>query len=298
MGHLPNLWSDSYRFNEERSYFLLEAEADGYAREDIRICGTDDADFTLVGYDIVIRGTVIDNQGQPLTYREVDIEVDDDQEEDVEERNFNVEQAVIDEQGRFELYVPRVKGLMLTLELNNPYMWRNKLSDRGIEKDERDPAFVYYLDMEVPIRFEPDKNEYWVEIVPQRPDITITVEVTDADGIPLPGIPVVPYTRRREIPQEWSLFRLIGITDQNGMCIITGVPRVEKLLLEFCQIPEPFIPFGHNDRPLEYFKKFLTEEYITALSKSQQDFVPASQEVTLEEGKRDHTVRIVLSSKP
>jgi hypothetical protein len=276
LGNLPDLPGNAESTRGRRYKIQLEAKAEGYFTEEKQVEDESACNFRLVQGAVVVRGTVIDDHGASLVCREVEVEIEEDDDEH-DERDFDIEGAVIDETGRFELAVPRVPNLMLSLELDNPFIWRNNWTDKNVDKDEKDPTFIYYRDMQVPLVLEKGKNEYWIEIVPRRPDITVTVKVMDDVGNPLPGIPVIPYSGQwmgGEMTREWSLYKLAALTDANGQCIVAGVPRVSEFILMLCDIPESFVPFGYENRVLEYFKKHLSADMIKALAASRAKYQP------------------------
>jgi outer membrane lipoprotein-sorting protein len=208
LGHLPDRWQR----------IRLAVQARCYVREARRIFRTEGNDFALVAGDITIRGTVIDNYGQPLVGREVEIDVDSDT-----ERDLDVEETVIDGEGRFELTgVPAVDGLEVQIRADEkPRDWdRNELT-RGRE-------FIYYLMIEEPIALETGKKEYSVEIVPARPDMTLEIEAKNSEGLPLEGVPV-GVCSPGNTERVWYVTKLNGQTDRSGVCTIEEVPRIEPL---------------------------------------------------------------------
>ncbi|NQV32784.1 MAG: carboxypeptidase regulatory-like domain-containing protein [Phycisphaeraceae bacterium] len=299
LGNLPDLPVKAGPSGGTRYEIRLEAESDGYFKEQKRLDGqTETCDFRLVKGAVLVRGTVIDDHGEPLVCRQVEVEIEGSDDEH-DERDFDIEDALVDETGRFELSVPRVPNLVLELALDNPYLWLNSWSDKGVDKDEKDPEFIYYLGMQVPIAFEEGKNEYWIEIVPHRPDITITIHVSDDAGHPLAGIPVFPYSPKwmgEGMSRDWSLHRLAAMTDTNGRCVIKGVPRAEAFAVKLSGIPESFIPFGFSNRVLEYFKKDLSSDMIKALAESRDQYESKEILIDLAGSTETHfTVNVTLS---
>lgn len=286
--------------SESRCKVGLIASADGFVtiEKEIELDGDGQCYFELREAELVVRGILIDDYGNPLECREIDICMEEKEDDDEEEEfEFEIEQAVTDKDGRFELYnIPFIKGLCLEVCLDNPYIWRNNWDDKyNIEKDERSPEFTYYKNMVVPIPFEKNKKQYWVEIVPHQPDITITVEVKDNSGQPIQGIPVIPYgIGFSDIPSEWALYRLMGITDENGVYVMKGLPRFKGIKIAFSKIPESFIPFGYDDKPLEYWHKRLAQETIDTLRKSSQAFLPHDVQLDFNRDQEEYNVSVVL----
>ncbi len=270
IGNLPDIW---YRVR-------LEVKADGYVTVAKEIFQNEGNDFTLTRADITIRGTIIDNLGEPLVGREVGIDVESEDDSD-DEVDFNVEEVVIDSQGRFELKgVPAVDGLVLEVRADEkPYYWEENELTRG-----RD--FIHYLMVEEPVKLEPGKKEYFVKIVPHRPDITLEVEVKDSKGNPLSGVPAgvcSPGFSER----EWYISKLVDKTDVNGVCTITEVPRIEPLRLWIC-VPETRI-FQDWESMRE-----LNPELKDAINESRSKYLPTVVTVKLEKDKKNYKVPVTL----
>jgi hypothetical protein len=268
LGNLPDVW---YRVR-------LEARADGYVGEAREIFQPEGADFSLYAAGITIRGTVIDNHGRPLVGREVEIDVDSDH-----EGGFEVEEAIIDSEGRFELTgVPAVEGLELQVRTDEkPRDWaRNELT--------RDRKFVYYRMIEKPMKLEPGKKDYWVEIVLHRPDITLEIEVKDSKGNLLIGVPVgICSTGFSE--RIWFTSKLNGRTNESGVCTIEEVPRVEPLKAWICKptILESYI--WENDEGVNL-------EVRNAMTGIGSEYHPIEMTVELEEGRTKYKIPVVVKA--
>ncbi len=266
LGNLPDVWSE----------VRLEAQADGYATEAKRFFHQQDCNFTLLRADLIIRGTVIDNLGGPVVGREVEFDVDSDEVGDLE-----VEEVFTDSKGRFELTgVPMVDSLELQIRTDErPRDWDENELTRGRE-------FVYYLMIEEPIKFEPGRKEYFVEIVPHRPDITIEVEVKDSKGKPLTGVPVgvcsPGFTERL-----WYITKLCGLTKENGLCTIEEAPRIEPLKLWV------FVPGTNTFQDWESIPE-LSQELKDAIKESRSKYPPNVVTVELEEDKKVYKISVTL----
>jgi protocatechuate 3,4-dioxygenase beta subunit len=266
LGHLPAVWSRAY----------LEVKADGYVNVSKITFQDEGNDFRLTRADLTIRGTVIDDHGMPLVGREVEIDVDSD-----EEGNFEVEEVFTDAEGRFELTgVPAVEGLEVQVRADEkPYDWDENELTRG-------RPFIYYLMIEEPIALKPDEKEYDVTIVLPRPDITLTVEVKDAAGNPLAGAPVgvcsPGFTER-----EWYISELVGKTDGRGVCTINEVPRIDPLQL-WIGGPEP-----GRFRDWESMPE-LSEELKNAIREWRGKHALSVVDVELDKEKKDYEVSVRL----
>ena len=259
------------------SEFELSVEATGYATEEKEFSQEKGCDFQLPKAGAVIRGILIDNYGQPLIGRGVGVEVEDD------DREFDIDGVITDLEGKFELFnVPKVSGLMLGVGSNEiPYHWDDNPDTRNLE-------FVYYPEKRTVIDFDSGEgNEYWVEIVLDKPDITIEVTVKNSNGEPLENIPmgVSSYNSGKA---EWYITKLSGITDMQGLCTISEVPQVETLELWFCK---PRVCGGFD----EYERKGkILEEFSKAVTESQKSYASMRVPIELEPGKKEYKVSVIL----
>ena len=272
LGSLPDVW------NRAR----LETKADGYAKVAKMIFQNEGNDFRLAQADITIRGTVVDNHGVPLVGREVEIDVDA---EDDEEGDFDIEKVLTNAEGRFELTgVPAVDGLEVQIRTDEkPRDWDENELTRGRE-------FRHYLMIEEPIKLVPSQREYSVALIPHRPDITLEIEVKDAAGPPLADVPVgicSPGFPER----QWYISELVGKTDSRGMCTITEAPRIEPLQLWIC-VPDPG-PFRDWEAMSE-----LSQELKNAIKECQRKYPPTVVTVELEQSKKDYHVSATLRAGP
>jgi 5-hydroxyisourate hydrolase-like protein (transthyretin family) len=254
----------------------LEVKADGYVMEAKEIF-QEECDFTLLRADITIRGTVIDNHGTPLVGREVELDMNRDSDE---ERDFDIEEAIIDSQGRFEMTgVPEIDGLELQFRTDEkPRDWdRNELTQGH--------QFIYYRMIEKPIKFELGKKDYWVEIVLHRPDISLEIEVKDSKGNLLESIPVGICSSGFS-ERIWYTSKLNGKTDKNGLCTIEEVPRIEPLTLWICKpITRPEIWEIEGEVNLEVKK---------AMSEFSSKYHSTEVTVELEKEKKKYKIPVTL----
>jgi hypothetical protein len=265
LGNVPDVWYRAY----------LAVKADGYVKVSKTIFQDEGNDLTLTAANITIRGTVVDDHGEPLVGRQIEIDIEDN------EDDFDIDDVVTDAQGRFELPgLPAVEGLEVQVRADEkPYDWDENELTRGRE-------FRHYLMIEHPVKLEPGKREYTVALVLHRPDITLEIEVKNAEGHPLAGIPVgvcSPGFSER----EWYIGKLVGKTDSQGTCTISEVPRIDPLRLWVC-VPEPM-----RFRDWEFIR-VLSGELKTAIRQCQGEYGPAMVTVELEEGKKAYEIFIEL----
>ncbi len=268
LGNLPDVWSE----------VRLEAQAAGYVTEAIRFFQQEDCNFTLLEANIVIRGTVIDNLGRPVVGREVEFDIDSD-----EVGEFDVDEVFTDSEGRFELAgVPLVVGLELEVRTDEkPRDWDENELTRGRE-------FVYYLMIEKSIEFEPGKKEYFIRIVPQRPDITLEVEVKDSEGKPLAGIPV-GVCSPGNTERVWYLTKLCGLTAAKGLCTIEEAPRIEQLQLWICKPTARQMPYWE-------YESQVNEQVKNAIEELGGEYRPVEVTVKLEKDKKKYNIPVTLEA--
>jgi hypothetical protein len=257
-------------------------------------------DIKLLSAELTIRGTVIDNYGQPLVGRSITAEfrnLQDDDEDDNDDYDdepddridieLEMKGTVIDAQGRFELAgVPRLPGSGLMLTVDASY----KPRDWDWNKHTKNVEFVYYVDTSVPIRLEPGKKDYWVEIVPHRPDITLEVEVRNSAGGRLQGLPV-GVLFDDELTAEGDLYRwcarkLSTKTDENGSCTITGIPAAQNLRL---WIGQPL-----NRHAANQISAVREKSYTRAITESATHYAPTEVPIELEPTKKQYKVSATL----
>jgi len=269
LGNLPDVWSE----------VRLEAQAAGYVTEAKRFFQQEDCNFSLLRADMTIRGSVIDNYGQPLVGREVEIDVDSD-----EVGDFDIEEVFTDSDGRFELAgVPAVDSLELQIRTDEkPRDWdENELT--------RNRKFIYYLMIEEPIKFEPGKKEYAVEIVPQRPDITLDIEVKDSKCNLLEGVPI-GISGFGNTERIWYLTKLTGKTNEKGFCTIEEVPRIEPLNLWIGGPPTRQMYYWEDEAD----GAELNPQIKNAITKSLGKYRPVIVPVNLEKEKKKYKVTLTL----
>jgi hypothetical protein len=269
IGHLPDVW-----------YCVrLEARADGYVSEAREIFQPEGADFSLFEAGITIRGTVIDNHGLPLVGREVEMDVDSE-----DDKDFDIEEAITDAQGRFELTgVPAVEGLELQIRADEkPRDWdRNELT--------RGQTFFYYLMIEEPIKLEPGKKEYDIKIVPHRPDITLEVEVKDSKGNLLEGVPM-GISGFGNTERIWYLTKLTGKTNEKGLCTIDEVPRMEPLTLWIATPPARYMYYWEDGAE----GARLNPEISKAIIECSRQYPPTVVVVELKKDEKEYKISATL----
>jgi len=216
LANVPRLWA--------KCYFRLHFIKEGYWREHspFKTVGPLESrrvDFKMFRNDVTIVGKAMDDGGRPLAGYGLVLCAENG------ERRY--EGGVTDAEGHFRLE-------------NCPAASDLKILFRGMYKDEwkfnrkkydiaGDDEFVYYPETEVAVNCQPDKKEYYVELVLEEADITLEVVLKNAAGEPIKYFSV--GLQGRGISHEWRINELTEITDANGRCVISGVPNVEDLKL-------------------------------------------------------------------
>jgi hypothetical protein len=270
LSNLPRSWEQ----------VRLEVKADGYVAPEStpetafrhQVGATEQiCDLVMHEASITIRGTVIDNYGAPLVGREVEVLVEGENLDDLE--------VIVDAQGRFKLIgLPMVSELLLrTTSDSKPSEWEENKLTRGRE-------FIYYADTDVMMNLVPSKKDYWVELVPQRPDITIQIEVKDIAAKPMENIPI-GVCSPGFTEGQWYATKLIGMTDMDGVCTITEVPRTEPCQLWIC---EPKGRVAHHA---------ISQELRDAIAESAKSHAPMVVPVEFEPGTKEYEISVTLLEK-
>jgi outer membrane lipoprotein-sorting protein len=218
LDNLPKFW--------DKTVFILGASAKGYVTESIRFRSKGPMDYKQVDFQLysagfIVSGTVTDNYGQLLVEREVYVRING-------KDDYKACRTRTDKHGKFRLVgCPMTQDLQVKAELSHYHGW----GAPGITKEQR-KKYRYYLDKVVDINYEEGKVEYEVEIVAQRPEIIIEVEVKNTDGKSLPYFPVEVRGVPGSISSQWRADKkLQQRTDKNGYCKLTEVPEVENIRL-------------------------------------------------------------------
>ncbi|MBN1975060.1 MAG: carboxypeptidase regulatory-like domain-containing protein [Sedimentisphaerales bacterium] len=267
LGNIPDIW------NRAR----LEVRANGYVQVAKEISQNEGNDFVLLDADVTIRGTVIDNQGNPVVGREVEIDIDSD-----EIGDLDIEEFYTDSEGKFELKgIPEVDGLELKIRTDEkPRDWEeNELT--------KDHGFIYYRMIEETIKFEPGKKEYTINIEPHMPDIKIEIEVKDSNGKVLEGIPA-GICASGYSEHVWFTTKLCGVTDKNGLCIIEEVPNIDPLKIWVCIPPRPEL--WEDDDESE-----VNQQVKNAISETGKKYYHIEEKVDWQQDKKNYKIPITLN---
>lgn len=197
-----------------------------------------EADFVLLPKGPTVRGVLKDNYGTLLSEREVSVRVDG--------KTFAGYLTRTDEKGRFEIeHCPADAGLEIRATLS-----RNMTS----MLDKAHASYVYYPDVTVPVGYDPQKDEYEVELVAVLPEITIGAVVTDSAGRPLAYFPV-EIRADESLSTQWKHDRQFHKrTDANGRITFTNVPEMKRLRLVCSYILNPITDRSETEEMKQHFK--------------------------------------------
>jgi hypothetical protein len=217
-----------------------------------------------------INGSVRNNLGEPLTgYFVTSIVVG---------REGGYGSGRPDQIGRFELTeCPVVSDSTVRVKLLGSVRagWDSNPLTKGRE-------FVFYPDKEVDFGYETGKLEYDdVEIVVDKPDIMLKVELKNTAGEPVKYFPV--EVRSVSINHFWSREKLTARTDAQGQCVIEGIPKVEELTI--------------NLRSSARIKgETLTEEQRAIINENRK-YKQTDVPINLNSGKKKYEIAITLLTR-
>lgn len=228
-----------------------------------------EADFVLLPKGPTVRGVLKDNYGTSLSEREVSVRVDG--------KTFAGYLTRTDEKGRFEIeHCPADAGLEIRATLSH-----NMTS----MLDKAHASYVYYPDVTVPAGYDPQKDEYEVELVAVLPEITIEAVVTDSTGRPLPYFPV-EIRADESISTQWKHDRQFHKrTDANGRITFTNVPEMKGLRLVCSYILNPITDRSETEEMKRYLKD---------LEQAYKTYHWNETPVPLEPGVKDYDMHVII----
>ena len=263
--NLPRFW--------DKTVFILNAEADGYVDKEIRFRSAGpmdykEVDFQLYQAGLTVKGILKDNYGELLREREVYARVNG--------KDYRVCRTKTDKKGRFRLVgCPVTQDLQVKAELSHNH-WPP-------HEKERYMSYRYHPDVIVGVDYEAGKTEYEVELVAERPEIIIEVELKNTAGEPLPYFPVEVRGAPGSISSQWEADKKLDQrTDERGYCRFTEVPDVENLRL---------VMWGGNS----VWNDNLSREEIEKISRKEYEKYKWT-EIPIEviQGKKEYRVEVTL----
>jgi len=255
------------------SLFTLSGSLQGYVSTSARFrCRTplenERVDIKLFKAGLTISGKLIDNYGQPLPAREIWAIAT------IGDCHASC-RAETDESGRFRIEdCPVTENLQIKAELSHN-TWPP-------HEKERYMSYRYYPDVVVGIDYKEGKTEYEVELVAERPEITIEVELKNSYGERLPYFPVGVRGAPGSISSQWKADKkLKQRTDKQGYCKFTEVPNVENLRI---------VMWGGSD----VWNDTLSKEKARKIKKEYEKYRWTEVPIEVVPGKKEYKVSVTL----
>ena len=265
LNNLLQLW--------KRTKVFIHAEAEGFVSDttSFRTKGPieyEELDLQLYRAGITVSGVLVDNYGQLLVEREVYVRVNG-------KVYYKACRTKTDERGRFRLVgCPITHDLQVKAELSHNH-WPP-------HEKERYMSYRYHPDVIVGIDYEAGKMEYEVEIVAERPEITIEVELNNTAGEPLPYFPVEVRGTPGSISSQWRADKKLDQrTDERGYCRFTEVPNVESLRL---------VMWGGNS----LFNDILSKEKAQNIEDKYKKYKWTEVPIELIPGRKEYKVEVTI----
>ncbi|HIJ51600.1 MAG TPA: carboxypeptidase regulatory-like domain-containing protein [Planctomycetes bacterium] len=264
LNNLLQLW--------KRTRVVIHAEAEGFVSDttSFRTKGPieyEELDLQLYRAGLTVSGVVVDNYGELLREREVYARVNG--------KDYRACRTKTDKKGRFRLVgCPITQDLQVKAELSHNH-WPP-------HEKERYMSYRYYADVVVGIDYDEGKMEYEVEIVAERPEITIEVELKNTAGEPLPYFPVEVRGAPATISSQWRADKKLDQrTDERGYCRFTKVPNVESLRL---------VMWGGNS----LFNDILSKEEAQNIEDKYKKYKWTEVPVELIPGRKEYKVEVTI----
>ncbi len=214
IANIPPFW--------ERCSFTVRAHKSGYREGQLSFKTSGPLEehetnisLAKLGEELCITGTVVDNEGNDLEGYYVSARVN----------GKDSEMERVGKGGRFE-----IKASLLAND--EPEVEVGVLGCLKMANWDRNREFVPYPETWVEVEYQAGKSEYNVEIVTEKPDIGLEVELKNTAGEPVQYFPVALWCPKMGPAME----RYISRTDSEGKCTIDGLPRVDGMALQFMSI--------------------------------------------------------------
>ena len=189
------------------------------------------ADLSLVPTNITVRGRVVDEHGNPISGYLMGYCLTRN-----DRTNFHETGYRTNENGEYELpRCPCDNTLAIRAETGKmPSQWNQYGENKGRE-------FMYYGYQTLPVPWQEGVYEYEIDIILETPHRSLIFDVKDAAGQPIKGM-TVQLDRCDVIGRQWAEM-LSGETDENGQCIIQGLPDMAGTNLRLKINPREDFPF-------------------------------------------------------
>jgi protocatechuate 3,4-dioxygenase beta subunit len=267
LNNLPRFW--------KKTRFFVRAEAEGFVGDttSFRPKGPmeyKELNFQLYKTGITVRGTLIDNYGEPLNERMMSASVNG--------KYYRSCRTKTDSDGEFTLLNCPITGdLQVKAELSYNH-WPS-------HERKRYNSYVYYPDVIKGIDYQQGHLEYEIKMVAVLPELVLNVEVKNTDGILLKYFPVEIRGDAGTISGEWRADKkLTRRTDENGRCTFTEVPDVKDLRLVL-HGGETIL----NEKLSDRSKKFVAE--------NRKKYFWAEVPVKIVEGQKEYNITAVALTR-
>ncbi len=179
-------------------------------------------DMSLLPTNITVVGRVVDDYGNPVSGYRMGYCLTQD-----EHINFQCSDNIrTNKNGEYALIqCPYDRTLSIRAETGNkPHDW-----DDNRTTNDRD--FMYYGYQTVPVPWEEGVYDYEVDIVVETPQHILCIDLKDTAGQPIRGM-TVQLRSNDVIGWQWAE-TLKGITNEDGQCMIDGLPNLAGDSLPF-----------------------------------------------------------------
>jgi len=255
------------------SSFTLSGSLQGYVSTSARFrCRTplenERVDIKLFKAGLTVSGKLIDNYGQPLAAR-----------------NISAIATIgncraycgteTDESGRFRIDdCPVTEDLQIKAELSHNHT--------PPHEKEKYLSYRYHPDVVVGIDYQQGKREYEVEMVAERPEFVVEVELVNSKGEPLAYFPVEVRGAPGTISSQWkSDKQLERRTDENGYCKFTEVPNVKDLRV---------VMWGRNS----VWKDSLNKEEAKEIAQKYEKYKWTEVPIELIPGQKEYKIEVTI----
>jgi protocatechuate 3,4-dioxygenase beta subunit len=248
LANLPRLWKNCYHgpYFEKEGYVLVssgKAKNDGPLQDQ-----TVDAQM-YKKMDVTVKGRAVDNHGRPLIGYLVSLFGKD----------MPFGGARTDAEGYFNPNCSTiVEELKIAVGREGIDDWQEANEDKEMPDDYE---FLYYPRTEVQIDYQPGKEDYHVEIVPERGDMTIEVVVKERDSshAPIPDHPVQLLTSYRRGGRRYFDTIWQGTTNAEGVFVVENVPCPEEELRAFASRTDAYHKEAEDLRLIPGQKEYKVE---------------------------------------
>jgi len=261
------------RFGHNSS-FTLFANSSGYVRTSARFRAktplkTEKVDIKMFEAGLTVTGRLIDNYDQPLSAIDIWASAT------IDDCHASVGTHT-DEKGKF-----RIEGAPVSQDLKIEANLKHKNNISPHEEKEKYNNYVYYPNVVVEIECQDVKTEYEVEMIAERPELVLNVEVRNTAGEMLPYFPVEIRGDAGTISTQWEVDKKFKRrTNETGRCTFTEVPNVKGLKL---------VLHGANS----VWHEKLSEDVKKIVDQHKKDYFWSEVPVEIIDGQKEYNITAV-----